>query len=438
VGPKADFSPGNIAGHLVSGTARAIAAGAARSLIDGSNFGDNVLAALPNVIGQTIGEMVAGGIVRSSQRRASPIEFGVAEGSGGPYVDIPLDNGVDISWEDALRALQSFDLKAAARLAGRLAGAAGSALWAWGEDFGASDPRTYAVGEGTGVRILSIPGDLPVVQQQYGDEWVVLQGVGVEGVLNDRGRLASYRVYTGDLADAYIGDQPRAFRDFIAQAGYVEGYDAAPRQAPLPGMSAHQNGPTVLATPGHASGPTILSTPGMESGATVISTPVLDGEFSGPFILYRGNFTGDDRVKFVNDPDWGRGRSPAAAAFEDGTAGAIYTTDGIRLAPALTFTNPNASGKGIVRWDGWEIGANDAISLIDSKTTFAAAWSRNQGSYWVAPSLSDQLNRQSQALAQNPGIRGVIEVPNAAQLSIGRGVLQQLDIQNIQVRQRQR
>ncbi|MBL8536647.1 MAG: hypothetical protein JNM59_04520, partial [Hyphomonadaceae bacterium] len=47
VGPKADFSPGNIAGHLVSGTARAIAAGAARSLIDGSNFGDNVLAALP-------------------------------------------------------------------------------------------------------------------------------------------------------------------------------------------------------------------------------------------------------------------------------------------------------------------------------------------------------------------------------------------------------
>lgn len=130
-------------------------------------------------------------------------------------------------------------------------------------------------------------------------------------------------------------------------------------------------------------------------------------------------------------------RSPRAAAFEDATAGATYALDGNRLAPALTFRNPNANGKNIVRWDGFELGANDVVTLIDSKTTIAAAWSRRRESYWVAPSLADQLNRQSQALAQNPGVRGVIEVPTATQVTLGTGVLRQLGIENIQVRQRQ-
>ncbi len=53
---------GNFAEHAVSGAARAIASGAARSLIEGSDFGDNVMAALPDVIGQTIGSAIAGGI----------------------------------------------------------------------------------------------------------------------------------------------------------------------------------------------------------------------------------------------------------------------------------------------------------------------------------------------------------------------------------------
>jgi hypothetical protein len=37
-----------------------------RSLINGSDFGDNILAALPDTIGQTIGNMVAGRIQRSN------------------------------------------------------------------------------------------------------------------------------------------------------------------------------------------------------------------------------------------------------------------------------------------------------------------------------------------------------------------------------------
>ena len=43
---------------LVS-TAGAIAGAATRSLIDGSNFGDNIIASLPSIIGQTIGEAIA-------------------------------------------------------------------------------------------------------------------------------------------------------------------------------------------------------------------------------------------------------------------------------------------------------------------------------------------------------------------------------------------
>jgi hypothetical protein len=51
---------GDIAGRAVTGAAHAIASAATRSLIEGSDFGDNVMAALPDVIGQTIGEAIAG------------------------------------------------------------------------------------------------------------------------------------------------------------------------------------------------------------------------------------------------------------------------------------------------------------------------------------------------------------------------------------------
>ncbi len=52
---------GGIGGRVLSGMAGAIAGGAARSIIDGSSFGDNIKAALPDVIGSVIGEVVAAG-----------------------------------------------------------------------------------------------------------------------------------------------------------------------------------------------------------------------------------------------------------------------------------------------------------------------------------------------------------------------------------------
>ncbi|WP_375397095.1 hypothetical protein, partial [uncultured Sphingomonas sp.] len=54
--------------QLAATMAGGLANAAARSLIDGTDFGDNVLAALPDVIGQTIGSLVADGVAGSGRK----------------------------------------------------------------------------------------------------------------------------------------------------------------------------------------------------------------------------------------------------------------------------------------------------------------------------------------------------------------------------------
>jgi len=58
-GPLSNLTAGNIAANLAASTAGAIANAAARSLIMGSSFGDNLIAALPDVIGSTVGNLIA-------------------------------------------------------------------------------------------------------------------------------------------------------------------------------------------------------------------------------------------------------------------------------------------------------------------------------------------------------------------------------------------
>jgi hypothetical protein len=67
--PGADFSDfGNdLKGGLV-GMANTIANAATRSVINGSDFGDNIMASLPDTIGQTIGNMAAGAFSGGGQR----------------------------------------------------------------------------------------------------------------------------------------------------------------------------------------------------------------------------------------------------------------------------------------------------------------------------------------------------------------------------------
>jgi hypothetical protein len=75
----AGFDPANMALQAGAGMAGAIAGGAARSLLTGTSFGDNVLAALPDVVGSTIGNAVAGQFASSGATHGNV----VASGSGG-------------------------------------------------------------------------------------------------------------------------------------------------------------------------------------------------------------------------------------------------------------------------------------------------------------------------------------------------------------------
>ena len=65
---------GRFGGELVSGGAGAIANAATRSSIEGSSFGDNIRAAIPDVIGQALGNAVARGIASASAGRSAAIE----------------------------------------------------------------------------------------------------------------------------------------------------------------------------------------------------------------------------------------------------------------------------------------------------------------------------------------------------------------------------
>ena len=58
--------------RVLSGGAGLIVNAATRSLVNGSDFGDNILAALPDFIGQTIGNMVAEGTNTDADNASMP------------------------------------------------------------------------------------------------------------------------------------------------------------------------------------------------------------------------------------------------------------------------------------------------------------------------------------------------------------------------------
>ena len=77
------FHPGNIALGAVANTASAIANAATRSALSGTNFGDNVIRALPDAIGNAIGQLAAAGASTAfdginsralAKAKASPVE----------------------------------------------------------------------------------------------------------------------------------------------------------------------------------------------------------------------------------------------------------------------------------------------------------------------------------------------------------------------------
>jgi hypothetical protein len=84
-----NVSLGNIAAHLGTSSAAALANASLRSLITGSDFGDTLIAALPDVIGQTIGSLVASGVA-SAAKAAKARDAEEGGGGGGTYNRNPL------------------------------------------------------------------------------------------------------------------------------------------------------------------------------------------------------------------------------------------------------------------------------------------------------------------------------------------------------------
>jgi YD repeat-containing protein len=75
IGGKLSEVPGlnRYVAHGLSGTASALANAATRSLIQGSDFGDNIMAALPDVIGSTLGNMIADRVAAIGTHRKSAV-----------------------------------------------------------------------------------------------------------------------------------------------------------------------------------------------------------------------------------------------------------------------------------------------------------------------------------------------------------------------------
>ncbi|MCT8979492.1 hypothetical protein [Shewanella algae] len=125
-----------------------------------------------------------------------------------------------------------------------------------------------------------------------------------------------------------------------------------------------------------------------------------------------------------------------ARDFESGTTGAfseIATRQ--RQVPALRYDNPNPNGAPFVKFDGYQQLDNGVIELIDSKTRIVP-FSTREGPF-ISPSVRDGLVRKSEALSQNSGYRGVIELPTIEARREAQQVLRKLGITNISTRVRQ-
>lgn len=76
LGPQGSASIGNIAANVATSAASMIANAAARSMIDGTDFGDNVIAALPDTIAQTLADLalkaITGGVAEMAPPAPSP------------------------------------------------------------------------------------------------------------------------------------------------------------------------------------------------------------------------------------------------------------------------------------------------------------------------------------------------------------------------------
>jgi len=89
-----DNTPSNHLANIGASSAAVIASAATRSAIEGTSFGDNIEAGLPDVIGQVLGSALAYGVnSRIQQSGANPVVQGAGFRSGGPEWESPIRLG---------------------------------------------------------------------------------------------------------------------------------------------------------------------------------------------------------------------------------------------------------------------------------------------------------------------------------------------------------
>jgi hypothetical protein len=89
---------GKLGGSLVSNMAGGIANAASRSVINGTDFGDNIMAALPDIIGQTIGGIIADGLAgRTTRAPAAGDSLQVPDSEISVLNTPPLDH-IDVDY----------------------------------------------------------------------------------------------------------------------------------------------------------------------------------------------------------------------------------------------------------------------------------------------------------------------------------------------------
>jgi hypothetical protein len=105
-GAATSGSAATFGNQFISGMAGMIAGAATRSIVNGSDFGDNIMAMLPDAIGQTIGNMVTGSIEQcmttATAIQPEPGEEGgqfaslrISASAHGPISDLPAGASAD-------------------------------------------------------------------------------------------------------------------------------------------------------------------------------------------------------------------------------------------------------------------------------------------------------------------------------------------------------
>jgi hypothetical protein len=118
--------------------------------------------------------------------------------------------------------------------------------------------------------------------------------------------------------------------------------------------------------------------------------------------------------------------------YEDQTPGRLFDpVTGNPIVPALRYDNKSPNGAPYVRFDGFQPMAGGEIEVIDSKLSITNF--QHGGKMVVPENITDQFERQSRALKQNPGCVGMINMPNAAEQTKAEAVIKGLGIVNLPV-----